>query len=661
MPTHRELANALRILSIDAVEKAKSGHPGMPMGMADIAEVLWNDFLKHNPNDPNWLNRDRFVVSNGHGSMLLYALLHLSGYDLSLDELKNFRQWRSKTAGHPEYGITPGVETSTGPLGQGFSNAVGMAIAEAQLAATFNRDDIAPIDHKTFAFLGDGCLMEGISHEAASLAGALKLGKLIAIWDDNRISIDGPTQPWFDDNTAERFEAYGWHVIHPIDGHDHHAIRTALTEAVNTTDRPTLLCCQTTIGFGSPNQAGKASSHGAPLGADEIQKTRAALSWKKEHFVIPETIQKAWDARTHGTAQQTGWNMIWKTYEARYPELAAELQRRIEGRLPQDWSKNSHAFIQTFIQNQTNIATRAASKISLDHLAVLLPELFGGSADLSGSNGTKWTDALPFNAGQLSGRYLHYGVREFAMSAIMTGIALHRGFIPFGGTFLVFSDYARNAIRMAALMKQRTIFVYSHDSIGLGEDGPTHQPIEHIAALRIIPNLDVWRPCDTVETAIAWQQAIEKNGPSCLLLSRQKLSAQDHPSIDDIKKGGYILYQNSETPTVIIIATGSEVELAVHAARESDVAIHVVSMPCMDVFLRQDQDYQRAVLPPQVKKRIAIEAGVADPWYRFIHEGGRILSINQFGKSAPYQQLYRQFGLTIKRLHQTIKELNHDY
>ncbi|QHS10533.1 transketolase [Sinimarinibacterium sp. NLF-5-8] len=653
MPTRFELANAVRALAMDAVQKANSGHPGMPMGMADMAQVLWGDFLQHNPADPHWLNRDRFVVSNGHGSMLLYALLHLSGYDLSLDELKNFRQLHSKTPGHPEHGLTAGVETTTGPLGQGLGNAVGMALAEQVLAAQFNRDGHNIVDHHTYVFAGDGCLMEGISHEACSLAGTLGLGKLIVLYDDNDISIDGNVSGWFGDDTPARFEAYGWNVIRAVDGHNPAAIKAALESARAQTDKPTLICCKTVIGFGSPNVAGSAKSHGAPLGDAEIALTREKLGWTHAPFAIPEAIYQAWDARAAGAQRQAQWQSQFDAYAQAYPAEAAELLRRARGELPADWVQSIEALLKQTAQLDKPVATRKASKAVLDVLAAQLPELFGGSADLSESNCTDFKGHVSVRHGAFAGNYVNYGVREFGMAAAMNGVALHGGLIPFGGTFLVFSDYARNAIRMAALMHQRSIFVLTHDSIGLGEDGPTHQAVEHVSSLRLIPGLHLWRPADHFETAVAWACAIERsNGPSALALSRQNLTPNPHPEshLNDARKGGYVLWQSSGAPELILIATGSEVELAMAAGKqlaEQGRAVRVVSMPCADVFLEQDVAYRDAVLPPSVRKRIAVEAGVTHYWRAFVGLDGDVVGVDRFGESAPAAQVFEYLGVTV--------------
>ena len=651
MAQRKELANAIRALSMDAVQKANSGHPGAPMGMADIAEVLWNDHLKHNPDNPDWSDRDRFVLSNGHGSMLIYSLLHLTGYELSIDDLKNFRQLHSKTPGHPEYGYAPGVETTTGPLGQGITNAVGMAIAERSLAAEFNRDGHDIVDHNTFVFLGDGCLMEGISHEACSLAGTLGLGKLIAFWDDNGISIDGHVEGWFTDDTPKRFAAYGWHVVADVDGHDPAALDKAIVEAKEVTDKPTMICCKTTIGYGSPNKAGTHGCHGAPLGDDEVALTRKELGWEYEPFVIPQDIYDAWDAKNKGLRAEAEWNDKFAGYKADHPELAAEYQRRMAGELPSDWADKAAAFVKSVDDKAESLATRQASLKSIEGYAPLLPEMFGGSADLGCSNLTEWSGYKPMRADTPDSNYVNYGVREFAMSAIMNGLALHGGFIPFGATFLMFSEYARNALRMAALMKVQSIFVYTHDSIGLGEDGPTHQAVEQIPTLRMIPGMSVWRPCDTVESAVAWQAAIEKqDGPSCLIFSRQGLPYQERSAeqIASIRKGGYILKDCDGTPDVIIIATGSEVALAMGAAEKlADKKVRVVSMPSTTVFDAQDEDYRETVLPGNVTARVAVEAAVTGGWYKYVGLDGAVVGIDRFGESAPAGQLFELFGFTV--------------
>jgi transketolase len=657
----KKYADAIRFLSLDAVEKANSGHPGMPMGMADIATVLWREFLIHNPNNPHWSNRDRFILSNGHGSMLHYALLHLTGYDLSLDEIKRFRQLHSKTPGHPEVNLTPGIETTTGPLGQGFANAVGMALAEKNLAAHFNRPSHSIIDHFTYVFLGDGCLMEGISHEAASLAGCLGLGKLIAFWDDNNISIDGNVSNWFKDNTPQRFNAYHWHVIPDINGHDPQQIKLAIEKARAVTDKPSLLCCKTKIAFGAPNLMGSHQAHGAALGEKEVAATRLALHWDYPPFEIPKDIYQAWDARSKGKALEEAWKKKWKAYQDTFPELAKEYQRRINKKLPSNWEKKTKKLIKEIYQNPSEqIATRKASQNALNIFAPLLPELLGGSADLTESNSTFWEGSQVLTTDNPSGNYIHYGVREFGMSAMMNGIALHGGFIPYGGTFLVFSDYARNAVRLSALMKQHVIFIYTHDSIGLGEDGPTHQPIEHINSLRLIPNLSVWRPCDALETAVAWQQAIQHLGPTCLLLTRQAIPSQLHnqETLQSIHRGAYILLDTPSTPEAIIIATGSEVSLAMSAAQalnQQGRRVRVVSMPSPDRFEQQDPIYKSKILPNSVTLRIAIEAGTKDFWYRYVGNKGKVIGLNQFGESAPGAEVFKNFGFTTENV---IKILN---
>ncbi|GEA09441.1 transketolase 2 [Alteromonas sp. KUL42] len=652
MPSRRELANAIRALSMDAVQQAKSGHPGAPMGMADIAQVLWGDFLSHNPANPSWANRDRFVLSNGHGSMLLYSLLHLSGYELPIEELKNFRQLHSKTPGHPEYGYAPGVETTTGPLGQGISNAVGMALAEKVLAAQFNRDEHNIVDHHTYAFLGDGCLMEGISHETCSLAGTLGLGKLIAFWDDNGISIDGEVEGWFTDDTPARFKSYGWDVIEGVDGHDAEQVKAAIEKAQANTTQPTLICCKTTIGFGSPNKEGTESCHGAPLGEDEIVATREKLGWSHGAFEIPEDIYDGWNGKDKGAAAENAWNEAFAAYEAAYPELAAEFKRRVNGELPADFSEKADAIIAELQANPQNIASRKASQNALNAFGPLLPELLGGSADLAGSNLTIWEGSKGVEANDASGNYIYYGVREFGMSAMMNGIALHGGFKAYGATFLMFMEYARNAVRMAALMKQPAIFVYTHDSIGLGEDGPTHQPVEQVVALRATPNLDNWRPCDQVESAVSWKSAIERtDGPTTLIFTRQGLAQQERTAqqVADIAKGGYVLKDCSGTPELILIGTGSEVQLAVEAAAkltEQGKAVRVVSMPSTDVFDRQSADYRESVLPSSVVKRVAVEALSKDSWYKYVGFNGAIVGMDTFGESAPAGDLFKHFNIT---------------
>ena len=655
MPSRKELANAIRVLSMDAVQKAKSGHPGAPMGMADIAEVLWRDYLKHNPTNPEWADRDRFILSNGHGSMLIYSLLHLSGYDLPLDEIKNFRQMHSKTPGHPEYGYAPGIETTTGPLGQGITNAVGMAIAEKALAAQFNREGHDIVDHHTYAFMGDGCLMEGISHEACSLAGTLGLGKLVAFWDDNGISIDGEVEGWFSDDTPARFKAYGWHVISDVDGHDSDAVSAAITEAKSVTDKPTLICCKTIIGYGSPNKSGSHDCHGAPLGDDEIKASREFLGWTGDAFEIPEDIYAQWDNKEKGQQLEASWDEKFAAYEKAYPELAAEYKRRTHSELPADWAEKSQAYIEELQANPANPASRKASQNALNAFGPLLPEFMGGSADLAGSNLTIWDGSKGLTADDASGNYIYYGVREFGMSAIMNGIALHKGFIPYGATFLMFMEYARNAVRMAALMKQPSIFVYTHDSIGLGEDGPTHQPVEQIASMRLTPNLYNWRPCDQVESAIAWQQAIErKDGPTSLIFTRQGLEqqARDAQQLSDVKKGGYILSCDGN-PELILIATGSEVQLAQDSAKElraQGKKVRVVSMPCTDAFEDQSPEYKESVLPASVSRRVAIEAGIADYWYKYVGLNGAVVGMTTFGESAPANELFEFFGFTVENV-----------
>ncbi|KPZ57480.1 transketolase [Pseudoalteromonas sp. P1-25] len=655
MPSRKELANAIRVLSMDAVQKAKSGHPGAPMGMADIAEVLWRDYLKHNPTNPEWADRDRFILSNGHGSMLIYSLLHLSGYDLPIDEIKNFRQMHSKTPGHPEYGYAPGIETTTGPLGQGITNAVGMALAEKALAAQFNREGHDIVDHYTYAFMGDGCLMEGISHEACSLAGTLGLGKLVAFWDDNGISIDGEVEGWFSDDTPARFKAYGWHVISGVDGHDSDAISAAIAEAKSVTDKPTLICCKTVIGYGSPNKSGSHDCHGAPLGDDEITASREFLGWTGEAFEIPEDIYAQWDGKAKGQQLESSWDEKFAAYADAYPELAAEFKRRTAGDLPADWAQKSQEYIEQLQANPANPASRKASQNALNAFGPILPEFMGGSADLAGSNLTIWDGSKGLTADDASGNYVYYGVREFGMSAIMNGIALHKGFIPYGATFLMFMEYARNAVRMAALMKQPSIFVYTHDSIGLGEDGPTHQPVEQIASMRLTPNLYNWRPCDQVESAIAWQQAIErKDGPTSLIFTRQGLEQQsrDAQQLADVKKGGYILSCDGN-PELIIIATGSEVQLAQDSAKElrsQGKKVRVVSMPCTDAFEEQSAEYKESVLPSAVTRRLAVEAGIADYWYKYVGLNGAVVGMTTFGESAPANELFEFFGFTVENI-----------
>ncbi|EGR4457035.1 transketolase [Vibrio tarriae] len=659
----KQLANAIRALSMDGVQKANSGHPGAPMGMADIAEVLWRSHLNHNPQNPNWADRDRFVLSNGHGSMLIYSLLHLSGYELSIDDLKNFRQLHSKTPGHPEYGYAPGIETTTGPLGQGITNAVGMAIAEKALAAQFNKPGHDIVDHFTYVFMGDGCLMEGISHEACSLAGTLGLGKLIAFWDDNGISIDGHVEGWFSDDTPKRFEAYGWHVIPAVDGHDADAINAAIEAAKAETSRPTLICTKTIIGFGSPNKAGSHDCHGAPLGNDEIKAAREFLGWEHAPFEIPADIYAAWDAKQAGASKEAAWDEKFAAYAKAYPAEAAEYKRRVAGELPANWEAATSEIIANLQANPANIASRKASQNALEAFGKLLPEFMGGSADLAPSNLTMWSGSKSLTAEDFSGNYIHYGVREFGMTAIINGIALHGGFVPYGATFLMFMEYARNAMRMAALMKVQNIQVYTHDSIGLGEDGPTHQPVEQIASLRMTPNMSTWRPCDQVESAMAWKLAIErKDAPSALIFSRQNLAQQPRSAeqVANIAKGGYILKDCAGQPELILIATGSEVELAVAAYEQLSAegkAVRVVSMPSTDAFDKQDAAYREAVLPAAVTKRIAIEAGIADFWYKYVGFGGRIIGMTSFGESAPAGELFKLFGFTTENVVKQAKEL----
>jgi transketolase len=638
---------------MDAVQAANSGHPGMPMGMADMAEVLWNDFLRHNPANPRWSNRDRFVLSNGHGSMLLYSLLHLTGYDLSMDEIRNFRQMGFRTAGHPERDPALSIETTTGPLGQGVSNAVGMALAEKMLAATFNRPGFEVVDHRTFVFVGDGCLMEGVSHEASSLAGTLGLGKLICLYDDNDISIDGDVSGWFTEDTAARYEAYGWQVIRGVDGHDPQAVAAALERAIADTQRPSLICCKTVIGFGSPNKQGTAATHGAPLGDDEIAAARKELGWSAPPFEIPAAIAEAWNGRDRGAALEDAWQSLFAKYRAEFPDLAAEYERRMAGQLPADWNDVTAAAVRNVADQQLKVATRKASLVSLNELAPALPELAGGSADLTGSNLTKHATSKVITADDASGNYIYFGVREFGMCAIGNGMRLHGGIIPYTGTFLVFSDYARNALRMAALMKVQQVFVFTHDSIGLGEDGPTHQPVEHTASLRLMPNMRVWRPCDAVETVVAWKNAIEKqDGPTSLVLTRQGLPHQprDTGQLANIEKGGYVLMDCDGQPDLIFIATGSEVPLAIGAAAalgEEGIGVRVVSMPCTDLFDSQPAAYREAVLPPSVSARVAIEAGVTDGWWRYVGSAGQVIGLDRFGESAPADELFEHFGFCV--------------
>ena len=659
--TRRDLANAIRALSMDAVERANSGHPGMPMGMADIAEVLWSDYLRHNPTNPGWYDRDRFVLSNGHGSMLLYSLLHLSGYELPIEEIRNFRQLHSMTPGHPEHGYAPGVETTTGPLGQGLANAVGMAFAERTLAARFNRGAHRVIDHHTYACAGDGCLMEGISHEACSLAGTHGLGKLIVFYDDNAISIDGDVSGWFTDDTPTRFRAYGWHVVAGVDGHDPGAVKNAIEAAHRAEDRPSILCCKTVIGWGSPNKAGKESSHGAPLGVEEVGRVREQIGWPHPPFEVPEEIYSQWDARERGRRREAEWQALFDAYRAEFPDLANEFERRMRGDLPHDWADHCDEFVSTADKAKENVATRKASQNALNAYGPRLPELIGGSADLTGSNLTKWAGASVVTRDNPGGSYVFFGVREFAMTAIVTGIALHGGFIPYGGTFLMFSDYARNALRMSALMKQRCISVFTHDSIGLGEDGPTHQAVEQAATLRLMPGMNVWRPCDAVETAVAWRQAIERrDGPSALLLSRQTLAHQVRTpqQIEAIGTGGYVLLDCDEHPEAIVIATGSEVELAIAAAEKlAGRRVRVVSMPCAEAFDAQPESHRESVLPDAVSARIAVEAGVTGGWYKYVGREGRVIGVDTFGESAPYQEVFAHVGLTVDHLVNAIEDL----
>ncbi|GAB6184422.1 transketolase [Thermodesulfovibrio hydrogeniphilus] len=663
--TRKQLANAIRALSIDAIEKAKSGHPGAPLGMADIAEVLWNDFMKHNPSNPKWINRDRFVLSNGHASMLLYSLLHLTGYDVTIEDIKAFRQLHSKTAGHPEYGLCPGVETTTGPLGQGLANAVGMAIAEKILSDTFNRGDLKIIDHYTYVFCGDGDLMEGVAHEAISLAGTLGLGKLIVFWDNNGISIDGEVEDWFSEDVPKRFKACGWHVIKDVDGHNPDAIKEAIIEARNQTVKPTLICCKTIIGYGSPNKACKEVCHGSPLGEKEVELVRKQINWNYPPFVIPDDIYKAWDARQKGAQWEKEWNELFEEYRKHYPELAAEFLRRMNAQLPENFAKEADYLVAKTQIEGKDMATRQSANLALEKYASIIPELLGGSADLTPSNLTAWSGSqaikkcLPFTGKN----YIHYGVREFSMAAIMNGIALHGGFIPYGGTFLVFSDYARNAIRLSSMMKQRVIYVFTHDSIGVGEDGPTHQPVEHITSLRLIPGLTVIRPADDVEAAVAWRQAIErKDGPTCLVLSRQKVTHQNRTNeqIANIYKGGYILYEPDKTPNAIIIATGSEVEIAMKAVdilKEKGIPTRVVSMPSIEIFEMQEKSYKEYVLPSDITARVAVEAGSTLGWYKYVGSKGKVIGIDRFGESAPAKILYEYFGITPERVAEAVIEV----
>lgn len=664
MPSRRDRANAIRFLSIDAVQKANSGHPGMPMGMADIAEVLWHDVLKHNPKNPEWLNRDRFVLSNGHGCMLLYSLLHLTGYALTIEDLQQFRQLHSKTPGHPEYGLTPGVETTTGPLGQGLANAIGMAIAQKHLAAEFNRPDFPIIDHKIYCFVGDGDLMEGISHEASSLAGTMALDNLIVFYDDNGISIDGDVSGWFRDNTPLRFEAYGWHVIPNVDGQDSEAIQKAITLAQQNRGKPTIICCKTQIGWGSPNKAGTASTHGAALGEKEVAAVRSALNWPYPAFVIPEEIYASWDAKEKGAQLEQTWQRMFDNYQKQYPDLAKTLMRRIAGKLPQDWQEQCDALLHELNEKKPAVATRKASQLCLDHYANLLPEMIGGSADLTESNCTNWKDMQLFSGENPAGRYIHYGVREFGMSAIMNGIALYKGLLPFGGTFLTFSDYARNALRLASIMQAHVIYVYSHDSIGLGEDGPTHQPVEQLPGLRLMPGLSLWRPCDAMETAVAWRMSIERKGPTCLLFSRQSLPFYQRTAeqIANIQRGGYTLLDLSpdKQPDAILIATGSEVALAIESAKQlqlAEIFVRVVSIPSTDVFLAQDAAYRNEVLPETVSAKVAIEAAASAYWAQFVGPQGKIIGLDRFGASAPAKDVYRDCNLTVENILAATKEV----
>jgi transketolase len=668
MPSRRDLANAIRALSMDAVQKANSGHPGAPMGMADIAEVLWNDFMKHNPADPEWADRDRFVLSNGHGSMLLYSLLHLTGYDLGIEDLKQFRQLHSRTPGHPEYGYAPGIETTTGPLGQGITNAVGMALAEKVLGGQFNRPGHEIVDHHTYAFLGDGCMMEGISHEACSLAGALGLGKLIAFYDDNNISIDGEvrghgtTPAWFLDDTPKRFEAYGWHVIRTVDGHNADAVKAAIEEARSVTDRPSLICCQTIIGWGSPNKQGKEECHGAPLGADEIALTRETIGWTHPPFEIPGEIYAGWDAKEKGAAAQSDWSERFSAYDAAHPELASELMRRLAGELPAGWEEKSWELVKSVDAKAEKIASRKASQNALNGFGPMLPELLGGSADLAGSNLTLWSGSKGISKDDASGNYLYYGVREFGMSAVMNGITLHGGFKPYGATFLMFMEYAKNALRMAALMKINPIFVYTHDSIGLGEDGPTHQPVEQISILRLTPRMSTWRPADAVESAVAWKLALEREGgPTSLIFSRQALPhlERTEEQLLAIAKGAYVLRDCDGEPEAIIIGTGSEVALAVDAYNDLTAKgrkVRVVSMPSMDVFDAQDAAYKESVLPEGVKARVAVEAGVTSLWPKYVGMHGKVIGVDRFGESAPAGDVYKEFGVTAENVIKAVEE-----
>ncbi|MCK8516624.1 transketolase [Methylonatrum kenyense] len=663
MTSRKDLANAIRALSMDAVQKANSGHPGAPMGMAEIAEMLWNDYLRHNPRNPDWVDRDRFVLSNGHGSMLIYSLLHLSGYDLPMEELKNFRQLHAKTAGHPEHGYAPGIETTTGPLGQGLANAVGMALAEKVLASQFNRPDHAVVDHRTWCFIGDGCLMEGVSHEACSLAGTLGLGKLTVFYDDNGISIDGEVEGWFTDNTPERFRAYGWHVVENVDGHDSEAVRKAIEEARSVTDKPSMICCKTVIGMGSPNKAGTHGVHGAALGDDEVAATREAIGWHHPPFEVPDEIYQGWNAVEAGKAAEDAWNETFAAYQKAHPELAAEFQRRMRGDLPADFAAAADKLLREANDKAEKVATRKASQSVIEGFGPVLPEFLGGSADLTGSNNTNWSGSKVISTSEAGGNYIHYGVREFGMTAVMNGVALHRGLLPYGGTFLVFSDYARNAVRMAALMKQRVVLVYTHDSIGLGEDGPTHQPVEHVPSLRMIPNMHVWRPCDVVETVAAWRAGIERqDGPTSLVLTRQGLPHQprDEAQLADVVRGGYVLKDCDGEPELLLIATGSEVELAVNAWQEltdAGVKVRVASMPCLEVFEQQDAAYRESVLPKAVGKRLAIEAAHVDGWHKYVGLDGDVVGMSSYGESAPAGDLFKHFGFTTENVVKRAKAL----
>ena len=661
--SRKKMANAIRALSMDAVQKANSGHPGMPMGMADIAEVLWNDFMRHNPKNPEWADRDRFVLSNGHGSMLLYSLLHLTGYPLTIEQIKNFRQFNQITAGHPEREPDIGIETTTGPLGQGITNAIGMAMAEKILAAVFNKPDYEIVNHRTWVFTGDGCLMEGISHEACSLAGTWNLGKLICIYDDNGISIDGEIDGWFTDDTAARFKSYGWQVIDKVDGHDADAISSAIDEAIKNTNNPTLICCKTQIGFGSPNKAGTASSHGAPLGEDEIEKTKEKLGWKYEAFEIPQDIREMWDGSKKGEKLEKSWEDLFADYSKHYPDLAKEFNRRVNRNLPENWEEISKNAINEINHQAIDLATRQSSHLSLNKLGDSLPEMIGGSADLTGSNLTKHDASVVIDETNSDGNYIYYGVREFGMAAIGNGMVLHGGIIPYSGTFLTFSDYSRNALRMAALMEIQNIFVFTHDSIGLGEDGPTHQPIEHVSSLRIVPNMNVWRPCDAVETITSWCHAIEnQSGPTSLILTRQKLNHQlrSEEQVQAIKKGGYILKDSKNTPEIILIATGSEVSVAMESAKMLDsdgIDVRVVSMPCNNIFNQQPDSYRSAVLPKSVKSRLAIEAGITNFWWQYVGSEGDVIGIDEFGLSAPANELFEYFGFTVKNITERARSL----